>query len=100
MPHLSWIFKAIGYMYIAKMLKDLMSKAAEKSVVKSEGTADGEQSQLTCAMCSDFAVNCTLTPCGHVFCWSCITNWTWQNKTCASCRASVEPEKLVRVLNR
>ena len=99
MPHLSWIFKAIGYMYIAKMIKDILSKTAEKRI-ESKRSAEGEQSESTCALCKDSAVNCTVTPCGHLFCWSCIANWTHANKTCAFCRKSVEPEKLVRVLNR
>ncbi|XP_003741785.2 peroxisome biogenesis factor 10 [Galendromus occidentalis] len=100
MSHLSWIFKAIAYMYIAKMIKEILQKAAEKKSIRSELTKEGDKSQLICAMCNDFAINCTITRCGHVFCWDCIARWAHMNRSCASCREIVEPEQLTRIWNR
>ena len=54
------------------------------------------ESRLKCPLCLEN--NCsspTSTICGHIFCWSCIGNWTSEKSECPVCRTTVKPQQLV-----
>lgn len=58
---------------------------------------------LRCTLCMDRRTpesgNSTVTECGHVFCWDCITGWVREKPECPLCRHALQANKLVPIYN-
>jgi peroxin-10 len=48
---------------------------------------DGKQ-QRKCTLCLEPLKDPSVTTCGHVFCWQCVTDWLREQPMCPLCRQS------------
>lgn len=56
-------------------------------------------SHLQCMLCLNACKSETSTPCGHIFCWECIVDWSREKEECPLCRSTVLPRQLVHLQN-
>ncbi|XP_065842775.1 peroxisome biogenesis factor 10-like [Oscarella lobularis] len=87
-------------------LAQWMYKACMESVEKptstkrdDNATEDVHYSFGKCPLCLGQRKSPASTPCGHIFCWFCIVEWTTSKPECPVCRETVQPSRVVCLQN-
>ncbi|KAK5863057.1 hypothetical protein PBY51_000115 [Eleginops maclovinus] len=62
-------------------------------------TNSGGPRGASCMLCLEERRHSTSTPCGHLFCWECITEWCNTKAECPLCREKFQPHRLVYLRN-
>nr|XP_037281299.1 peroxisome biogenesis factor 10-like [Rhipicephalus microplus] len=99
-PDVARYYKVLGWLSLVEFGVSLHSAVRS---LKASGVVDGvhseSSSKYNCCMCVDAAKNASVIPCGHIYCWYCITGWLRTNKQCPLCRMSCEPQQTVLLRN-
>ena len=105
-------YKLLGLLLAVSTVSGMIGRALK--VVKEEGEKDSEvpkaasgkdeggaataekpEHETKCPLCLSNLESSASTPCGHIFCWSCILDWCNRKQECPLCRANADARDLV-----
>ncbi|KAJ3082589.1 E3 ubiquitin ligase [Quaeritorhiza haematococci] len=58
------------------------------------------QNAVTCVICMDFFSVPHILPCGHTFCYPCLTDWLSQKRQCPTCRNPISAAPVHSIITR
>ncbi|KAK9237139.1 Pex12 amino terminal region-domain-containing protein [Lipomyces kononenkoae] len=53
------------------------------------------ESSRRCPLCLSYMTDVAATPCGHLFCWSCICEWCGEKPECPLCRQPAKEQNIL-----
>ncbi|XP_014209885.1 peroxisome biogenesis factor 10 [Copidosoma floridanum] len=99
-PHssVSWGLRILGFATIAQCLCRLWQYRNVKDKSMNEEKEFENISGGRCQLCLE-KIPDTATPCGHLFCWSCLAEWLRARNRCPLCRETVSPTRIIPLMN-
>uniref|UniRef100_A0A9J8BSN5 RING-type E3 ubiquitin transferase n=1 Tax=Cyprinus carpio carpio TaxID=630221 RepID=A0A9J8BSN5_CYPCA len=70
-----------------------------RNLIPSHQVSQSSSRSSRCILCLEERRNTSSTPCGHLFCWECITEWCNTKTECPLCREKFQPHRLVFLRN-
>jgi len=105
-------FRLMGYLASFNLLLNILYGAFRLRTVllqtgpdlDTDGPSDGDyvRAEERCSLCLDRLGSrglTTSTPCGHLFCWTCILESLARTRDCPLCRQTVSPSRLIPCTN-
>jgi peroxin-10 len=99
-----WIGIASSFYLLASFVHSIHSGHFEK--FQNDSNVDQRSSSTTlcdvskrCSLCLEEMKNTSCTPCGHLFCWSCILEWLSSKSECPLCREPTQQSRVVQLQN-
>eukprot|EP01016_Furgasonia_blochmanni_P030987 TRINITY_DN3209_c0_g1_i7.p1 TRINITY_DN3209_c0_g1~~TRINITY_DN3209_c0_g1_i7.p1 ORF type:complete len:314 (-),score=22.55 TRINITY_DN3209_c0_g1_i7:34-975(-) len=74
--------------------------SAPRAAPDENSKTGSEQARFECKICTETAVGPVVTPCGHLYCWTCIYKWFEQKQpyaTCPVCNGKLEIDKMIPI---
>ncbi|XP_058796350.1 peroxisome biogenesis factor 10-like isoform X3 [Phymastichus coffea] len=99
-PHsrVSYGLRVLGFATIAQCLFRLwQSRNFTDETIYDEKEFESNYSNQ-CQLCFN-KVSDTTTPCGHLFCWTCLAEWLRARGRCPLCRESAAPSRIIPLMN-
>ncbi|OXU26972.1 hypothetical protein TSAR_008793 [Trichomalopsis sarcophagae] len=99
-PHssVSWGLRILGFATVAQCLFRLWQSRNMTEEIMTEAKEFESVSSSRCQLCLE-KISDTTTPCGHLFCWSCLAEWLRARNRCPLCRESVAPSRIIPLMN-
>lgn len=95
---ISWGLRILGIATLAQCILKAWQTRNNENESSKYLTVDEKHSKLMCQLCLE-KVPTTTTPCGHLFCWFCLTDWLHTKPQCPLCREHIVPSRIVHVMN-
>ncbi|KAJ8665203.1 hypothetical protein QAD02_006865 [Eretmocerus hayati] len=99
-PHssVSWGLRILGFATILQCFFRLwQTQLSREENSLPDKDFDGT-SNIRCQLCLE-KVSDTTTPCGHLFCWTCLAEWLQARSRCPLCRECVISSRMVPLMN-
>ncbi|XP_011497870.1 PREDICTED: peroxisome biogenesis factor 10 [Ceratosolen solmsi marchali] len=96
--NLNWILRILGFITITRCLFQLWQSKKSKLEIINKDTMFDNNSISECQLCLEY-VSVSTTPCGHLFCWDCLTEWLQTKSQCPICRETVISSRIVPLMN-
>ncbi|XP_043648316.1 peroxisome biogenesis factor 10 [Drosophila teissieri] len=76
-----------------------IKQAGKKFLQRGSSVKDVDPNTPQCILCLEPRSNSSLTPCGHIFCWSCLLEWLEERDECPLCRESLKKSQVILLQN-
>lgn len=94
-------FKVLGHISLFYILFRFVNKLFFNDQTRTclEHQNSTNISKKECILCGELMNSPCATPCGHIFCWTCIYDSLKYQKVCPICRENVNPSRIILLQN-